>query len=198
MENRALYKNLTVLIVEDDQTTRETLKSMVELEFKYVYEAQNGCEGEELFHKYRPDVVLTDIEMPCMTGLEMLEQIRKGQSDAVFIFISAYSDVEKLLEAIDLKADGYIIKPILYGDLMQKIDANLRQLKAGEQLYELLSKREYEVFIDLAKGIKSSDIALKYDLKPKTVGTYRKRILEKLHMNSNAQLITYAITHRLI
>lgn len=192
------YKDLTILIAEDDQEARETLTSMVELDFKYVYEAKDGCEGLELFQKYKPDIILTDIQMPCMSGIEMLAEIRKSSNDFLAIFISAYSDVQTLLKAIDLKADAYIIKPFLYKDILEKIDANLSSTTVEGTLHKYLSKRELEVFIDMAKGIKPTDIASKYELKPKTIGTYRKRILQKLNMNSNAELIKYAISHNLI
>ncbi len=198
MNNLDTYKDLTILIAEDDKEARDALKAMVELDFKYVYEAKNGCEGLELFQKYKPDIILTDIQMPCMSGIEMLSEIRKGSHDVLSIFISAYSDVQTLLQAIDLKADAYIIKPFLYKDIMEKIDANLSLSSTEGTLHNDLSKREFEVFIDMAKGIKPTDIASKYELRPKTVSTYRKRILQKLHMNSNAELIKYALSHNLI
>lgn len=192
------YKDLTILIVEDDVQAREALKSMLELDFKYVHEAENGCKGLELFQKYKPDIILTDIHMPCMSGIEMLMEIRKSSSDVLSIFISAYSDVQTLLQAIDLKIDAYIIKPFLYKDILEKIDTNLSLTAVEAELHNRLSKRELEVFIDIVKGIKPIDIASKYELRPKTVGTYRKRILEKLNINSNAELIKYALSHNLI
>lgn len=198
MHSLDTYKDLTILIAEDDKEARDTLKAMVELDFKYVYVAKDGCEGLELFQKYKPDIILTDIQMPCMSGIEMMSEIRKSSNDFLAIFISAYSDVQTLLQAIDLKADAYIIKPFLYKDVLEKIDANLSSSAVEGTLHKELSKRELEVFIDMAKGIKPTDIASKYELKPKTVSTYRKRILQKLNMNSNAELIKYAISHNLI
>jgi DNA-binding NarL/FixJ family response regulator len=192
------YKDLTILIVEDDHEARDALRSMIELDFKYVYEAKDGCEGLELFQKYKPDIILTDIQMPCMTGMEMLSEIRKSSTDALAIFISAYSDIEILTKAIDLKIDAYIIKPFLYKDVLEKIDINLSSLSLKGSIHKELSKREFEVFIDIAKGVKPTDIASKYELKTKTVGTYRKRILQKLNMNSNAELIKYALKNNLI
>jgi len=105
------YKKLTILIVEDEKDAREALKSMLELDFKYIYEAENGCEGLEVYQKYKPDIILTDIQMPCMTGIEMLDEIRKNSAGVLAIFISAHSDVATLLQAIDLKINAYIVKP---------------------------------------------------------------------------------------
>ncbi len=193
------YSDLTILIVEDEKDAREVLKSMVELDFKYVYEAENGCEGLELYQKYKPDIILTDIQMPCMDGIEMLEEIRKNAAaDVLAIFISAYSDVKTLLQAIDLKIDAYIIKPFLYSDILEKIDANLSSTLVEGKLHHALSQREFDVFIDISKGIKPTDIASKYNIRPKTIGTYRKRILDKMQMNSNAELVTYAIRYHLL
>ncbi len=192
------YSDLTILIVEDEKDAREALKSMVELDFKYVYEAENGCKGLELYQKYKPDIILTDIQMPCMNGIEMLEEIRKNAEDVLAIFISAYSDVQTLLQAIDLKIDAYIVKPFLYDDILEKIDANLSSTVLERKLHHALSQREFDVFIDITKGIKPTDIASKYKIKPKTIGTYRKRILDKMQMSSNAELVTYAIRHHLL
>jgi len=198
MKSLSAYKELTILIVEDDKEAREALVSMVQLDFKHVYEAENGCEGLSLFQKFKPDIILTDIQMPCMNGLEMIKEIREGSNDILAIFISAYSDVETMLQAIDLKIDAYIVKPFLYKDILKKIDSNLSLISKEGKLHMTLSKREFEVFIDISKGIKPTDIASKYALKPKTIGTYRKRILEKLAMHTNAELITYALRYNLI
>lgn len=192
------YKKLTILIVEDEKDAREALKSMVELDFKYVYEAENGCEGLEVYQKYKPDIILTDIQMPCMSGIEMLDEIRKNSADVLAIFISAHSDVATLLQAIDLKINAYIVKPFLYKDVLEKIDANLSSAMIDGKLHKSLSKREFDVFIDMAKGIKPVDIASKYDIKSKTIGTYRKRIFDKMSINSNAELIKYALKHQLL
>ena len=198
MNTHDKYKDFTILVVEDNAGTRDTLVSLVELDFKYVYAAKNGCEGLKLFQKHKPDIILTDIQMPCMNGMEMLEEIRKGAEDVLAIFISAYGDVQTLIKAIDLNIDAYIVKPFLYQDILEKIDENLCIDKSANKIYTKLSKREFEVFIDIAKGIKPVDIALKYNIKAKTVGTYRKRILVKLNLHSNSDLIHYAIKQNLI
>lgn len=192
------YKDLTILIVEDEEDARAALSSMAELDFKYVYTAENGCAGLDMYQKYKPDIILTDIQMPCMSGLEMLDEIRKNSADVLAIFISAHSDVQTLLQAIDLKINAYIVKPFLYKDVLAKIDDNLSLTLLEGKLHKNLSKREFDVFIDIAKGIKPVDIASKYDIKAKTIGTYRKRILEKMHMHSNAELIKYAIQYELL
>jgi len=187
------YRDLSILVVEDNKDARDTLVSMVELDFKYVYAAKDGCEGLELFTKHKPDIILADIQMPCMNGMEMLSEIRKSSNDFLAIFISAFSDVQTLLKSIDLKIDAYIVKPFSYQNILDKIDENLCLDESQHKMHTKLSKREFEVFIDISKGMKPGLIAQKYNVKAKTIGTYRKRILEKLNLHSNAELIRYAI-----
>lgn len=197
-QQQANFSELSILIVEDDNDNREALTSMATFDFAKVYESSDGCEGLEAFLRYRPDIVVMDIEMPCMTGLEMLEEIRKYDQKALILFTSAHGDQARMLKAIDLSVDAYVLKPVVYQEILNKIALKITMATQDETLLASLSKREYEVFIDIAKGVKPSDIATKYDLKPKTVGTYRRRILEKLDLQSNSDLIKYAIKHHLI
>lgn len=198
MNKELNYKEITVLIVEDNVIAREVLHSMLSIDFKYVHQANNGCDGLEIFIKYKPDIILTDIEMPCASGLDMLDEIRKIDKETLVIFTTAHEEVAILQKAIDLKATAYLIKPIRYDDILEKIDSNLLIKDPKTGLQTTLSKREYEVFLDIVKGIKPLNIALKYDVKPKTISTYRNRILDKFKMKSNAELIKYALQNNIL
>ncbi|MDA7817493.1 response regulator transcription factor [Sulfurimonas sp.] len=188
--------NLTILVVEDDETSRNTLVSMLELDFAHVYSSENGCIGLDKFKEVIPDIIITDISMPCLSGLEMVDEIRKMNSTVPVIYLSAHSEVEVLQKAIDLNASGYIVKPFIYDELVQKIKDNT--IQNNYKSLDILSKREKDIFLDIAKGIKPYDIALKYDIKSKTVSTYRNRILEKLNINNNTDLIKLAIANNII
>lgn len=206
-----LYQGLSILIVEDEPESMEELQYVMELYFGFVYSAADGCKGLELIEKYHPDIVFTDIDMPCMNGVDMLKEAKKISSNSIFIFATAHNDTEYLLSAIDLKVDAYLIKPVQLDILLEKLeniledrvlltadDKGENRISESKLLHQGLSKREYEVFLDIAKGIKPNHIAQKYDIKPKTISTYRKRIFEKMQLNSNAELIRYAITNHLI
>jgi len=197
MSKKIDYSDMTVLIVEDDFQAREILHSMLSIDFKHVYKTDNGHSGLEMFTKYRPDVVLTDIEMPGLDGLEMLAEIRKTDQDSLVIFITAYGEVKMLQTAIDLKATAYLIKPIKYIHILEKIASNFHLKQTHQDLHIKLSKREYEVFIDIVKGTKPISIAQRHGIKAKTVSTYRQRILDKLQMQSNVELVRYAIQNHL-
>jgi len=190
--------NISILVVDDDSASRTELESLLKLDFKHVYTAQDGCIGLEEFKKIIPDIIITDINMPCLNGLEMINEIRKINSGIPVIYISAHSEVKFLQDAIDLKASGYIIKPFKYEELLPKILSNTNHQEYNSNILQILSKRENEIFIDIAKGMKPYDISLKYDIKSKTVSTYRNRILEKLNLSNNTDLIKLAISNNII
>jgi len=190
----------SVLLVEDYANSREHTKDILSLYFQNVYTAENGCQGLEIIETEKPDIIITDIKMPCLDGIEMIQKGKEQGYDPVVIITTAFSDKEYLLSAIDMKIDAYLIKPINISLLLEKIEESL-PLKSDnykDLRYKKLSAREYEVFLDLAKGLKAAEIAAKYNIKPKTISTYRNRIFEKMSFSNNADLVVYAIKNNLI
>jgi len=191
---------ISLLVVEDDTNTRNQLVDLLSLYFSNIHAASNGCEGLKKIEKEYPDVIISDIKMSCLDGIEMVRKVKDQNYKPIVILTTAFSDQEYLLDALDINVDAYLIKPIDIKILMEKITQNLNlpETKSHDLKYKKLSKREYEVFLDLARGLKASEIALKYNIKPKTVSTYRNRIFEKMSFGSNADLVTYAIKNGLI
>ena len=114
-------KNLVVMFVEDENDIREALSSAIEDEFAKLISARDGEDGLKKFKKYKPDVVVTDISMPIMDGLEMTKAIKAISRDTPVIILSAFSEKERLLKAIDVGVDKYLIKPIDPDELMQTL-----------------------------------------------------------------------------
>lgn len=112
MKLNNILKDLTVLIVEDESETRALMEQILLDEFAKVITAQNGDEGLKKFKKFSPDIVLTDIAMPIVDGLDMTDAIKKISSTTPIIALSAHSEKEKLLKAIDVGINKYIMKPI--------------------------------------------------------------------------------------
>jgi PAS domain S-box-containing protein len=104
--------NLAVLYVEDDEEIREQLAQFLRRRVGKLYTADNGRSGLEAYHRYRPDIVVSDIRMPEMDGLEMAERIKRASSPAPIILTSAFSDTDYFLRAIDIGIDKYVLKPI--------------------------------------------------------------------------------------
>ncbi|MFQ6342605.1 butyrate response regulator transcription factor BumR [Campylobacter sp. VTCC 70190] len=115
-------KKLIVLVVEDEIKTRESLISVLSERFSKVIGAQNGDEGLKKFKKFKPDLVITDIAMPIMDGLDMARGIKEISDDVPIVVLSAYSDKDRLLRSIDIGIDKYLIKPVDIEELCKVLD----------------------------------------------------------------------------
>jgi len=107
-----------VLIVEDDKSSRLYLENLLELNNYDYRSASNGIEGLNLFEEYCPDVVITDIQMPIMDGLEMLEAIRDRKSNSIVIITTAFGSENYAIQALHLGANNYLKKPVAGIDLI--------------------------------------------------------------------------------
>lgn len=123
--DKELFKNITLLYVEDDLMTQEEVSFFLKRYVKELYVANNGVEGLELFKKHNPDMVITDIQMPIKNGLVMAEEIYKINPAVPIAVTTAYSDSEYLMNAIELGIDKYIIKPINMIEILAVIQKSL-------------------------------------------------------------------------
>ncbi|MBN2963228.1 response regulator transcription factor [Sulfurospirillum sp. T05] len=114
-------KSLVVLFVEDENDIREALAGAIEDEFSKLITARDGEDGLKKFKKYKPDIVVTDISMPIMDGLDMARAIKAISKETPVIILSAFSEKERLLKAIDVGIDKYLIKPIDPDELMETL-----------------------------------------------------------------------------
>ena len=135
-----ILKNLTVLLVEDDNDSKKIMHDMLSENFEKVFTAQNGDEGLKKFKKYNPNMVITDVFMPISDGLDMTRYIKEISKDTPVIVLSAHSEKETLLKAIDVGVDKYLIKPIMADDILKTIEnvarnkietANIIQVASG-------------------------------------------------------------------
>jgi len=119
MKELLVLRSKTILLVEDDETTLRHTADMLPILFGRVVTARNGVEAFETYIDERPDIVLSDIKMPDMDGLELITAIRERDERISIVLFSAYSDQKYLLNAINLGVDAYAIKPIKFEDLLQ-------------------------------------------------------------------------------
>ena len=117
-----ILKNLTVLLVEDDSDSKKIMHDVLSDNFEKVFTAQNGDEGLKKFKKYNPNMVITDVFMPISDELDMTRYIKEISKDTPVIVLSAHSEKETLLKAIDVGVDKYLIKPIMADDLLKTIE----------------------------------------------------------------------------
>ncbi|EAI0659268.1 response regulator transcription factor [Campylobacter jejuni] len=115
-------KELIILVVEDEVKARESMINILSERFSKVIGAQNGDEGLKKFKKFKPDLVITDIAMPIMDGLDMAREIKEISDDVPIVVLSAYSEKERLLCSIDIGIDKYLIKPVDIEELFKVLD----------------------------------------------------------------------------
>ncbi|EPS3560236.1 butyrate response regulator transcription factor BumR [Campylobacter jejuni] len=115
-------KELIILVVEDEVKARESMINILSERFSKVIGAQNGDEGLKKFKKFKPDLVITDIAMPIMDGLDMAREIKEISDDVPIVVLSAYSEKKRLLRSIDIGIDKYLIKPVDIEELFKVLD----------------------------------------------------------------------------
>jgi len=120
-------KNLTVLVAEDDTAVLNDMAQMLSIFFKEVLQASNGEEAFRLFEANKPDIILSDIQMPLTDGLSFAKKIRMINATTPILFISSYSESSALIKAVNCGVDGYIVKPIELEEVLQAISKSLRR-----------------------------------------------------------------------
>lgn len=148
----ALAKNTSVLYVEDEDATRNSIALLFERLFREVLLATNGKEGLDIYRQKRPDLIITDVTMPVMDGFQMIESIRENDLDQKVIVISAHGDSRFLQRAINLRVNGYVMKPVMQDSLLNSITDALELLWSKRQLEELNSHLEERVRQEVEKN----------------------------------------------
>jgi len=139
-----MLKEFTLLYVEDDNDMQEYMSSLLENEVKEFYKAYNGKEGLKLFDDKKPDIIISDINMPVLNGLEMSRKIKEINQDQIIIILSSLSDIQVIKDAIDINIDGFINKPIndietFLGKIYSKVAfLNYKRLQRKEDKLEML------------------------------------------------------------
>jgi two-component system, NarL family, invasion response regulator UvrY len=205
-----------IVLADDHILIRNGLKQVLLSEFPSVYiEETDTAEGllkTVLAEQW--DLVITDIAMPGRGGLEILQEIKHHAPQLPVLVLSMFPEEQYAMRALKAGASGYLNKMsapeeiikaigiILLGKkyitplVAEQLADNLQRDKEKE-LHEYLSGREFEIFKLLASGKSVSAIALQVSLSPSTISTYRARILQKMNLHSNADIIFYSISHKL-
>ncbi|MBU1658678.1 response regulator [bacterium] len=124
-----MLKNFTILYVEDDEMVRKNASEYLSRVSKKVLEARDGKEAVGMWKKYKPDIIITDINMPKLNGLDMASYIRANDKDVQIIIATAYSDTEYLLRAVELQLVKYIIKPVTKEKLITALEKSMEHMK---------------------------------------------------------------------
>ena len=208
---------IRVLLVDDHAVVRRGLRGFLELlkDFDVVGEAENGREGVAAADRLVPDVILMDLLMPEMGGLEAIAAIKQAHPEIEIVAVTSFIEEEKVTSALEAGASGYLLKDAEAEEVAQAIRAayngevhldpavsrllaqRMRQRKEAEPV-EPLTGREKEVLAQLAKGASNKEIAYELGITERTARTHVSNILGKLGLASRTQAALYAVEHKLV
>jgi len=219
---------IRLMLADDHQVVRTGLKSFLESEpdFKVIAEASNGRDAIERALESRPDIILMDITMPEMDGLEATRQIKKLWPECVILCLSVHEDKYYFMEMLAAGASGYLTKQVASDELVSAIHAvaqghvflqpalarwlleDYQQLATRQEAsgsapeaavkLEVLSERERGVLEMVAQGLTNQQIGEKLELSPKTIARHRERIMSKLNLHTRVELVRFAISSGLV
>ena len=214
-------RQIRILLADDHNVMRRGLRLLLERQpgFKVVGEASDGRQAVEQAEATKPDIIVLDIAMPNLSGIEAAQRISALLPHTRIIILSMHSDESYVLRALKAGAKGYLLKDSAENDLIEAIRAvdegkaffspeisnimvedYVREMKrrGAEDSYELLTPREREILQMLAEGKSNKHIATVLDLSLYTVETHRRNLQDKLNLHSFAELILYAVRKGII
>lgn len=204
--------SINVLLVDDHILVLDGLRARLELEnnINVLGTANNGLEALGQSKKLKPDVVLMDVSMPVLNGIEAAKRFQSEQPDIKILMLSMHQDKEYILSLIQAGASGYVLKDVPAAELVLAIETVMRggsyfSSGASQALFhgqedtkEELTKRELAVLKELAIGAANKTIAKNLNISVRTVETHRQNLKNKLGIHSAAGLTKYAIENKLI
>ncbi len=214
-----MNRPINVMIADDHSMVREGIKQLLELDgdIVVVAEANNGKQCIELLDKKQTDVLLLDINMPNMNGLQVLQHIKESKRKVKVIILTIHNEVEYLVRAVEIGVDGYVLKdsdsnllkkaiftifkgeifiqPELAPLLKQRLEEKNNFLNNQE---DALTKREIEVLKLLAEGLFNKEIAYMLSISEKTVKNHVSNIFKKINVSDRTQAAVYAIKNNIV
>lgn len=209
-------KKVTIVLVDDHAVVRAGVRRLLEQEhlFEVIGECNGGEKAYQIFGELKPDVMVMDLSMPGMGGLEAIRRILMRYEKAKILVLSMHEDLSFANQALKLGAKGYLIKNALADDLLKSIKAvsngevflsdeiakkmAMQSISDDKDPIHALSAREFEIFRLLAEGLDIDVIALTLHISSKTVSNYQTMIKQKLNISTPLELIRYAIKEGLI
>lgn len=207
---------IRILIADDHAIVRRGLKQIIDDsgEMRVVAEAESGIEALRKIREIECDAVLLDISMPDMSGIDVLKQIHAESPQLPILILSIYPEDQYAMRLIKAGAAGYMTKESAPSEVVKALlrvaggkkyispvvaEILANEIGKDEQKlpHQILSDREYQIFLLLASAKTVTEIADTLALSVKTVSTYRTRVLEKMHLHNNAELMRYAIDNHL-
>ncbi|MDH5387694.1 MAG: response regulator transcription factor [Gammaproteobacteria bacterium] len=205
--------NLKILLVDDHEVVRAGFKSLLLSNGRYdVIEAGSAETGYKVYLEQSPDLIVCDINMPGMGGVELVRRIKAQDVQVKVIVLSMYDDISHVENMKKLSVNGYVTKRSAPTELLEAIEAvSLNHFYLSDDLVDKgadtgsrpseineLSKREFEIFVLLAQGSTVTEVASNLNISPKTASNHRDNIMHKLDVKNLVELSRYAIRHGIV
>jgi DNA-binding NarL/FixJ family response regulator len=203
-------KKPRVFIADDHTLILDGIRKLLEPEIDLVGTAQNGRELVSSVCRLKPDVILLDISMPGLNGIEAARRLRKRLPGTKLIFLTMYSDADFIADAFRLGASGYVLKSSAASELLEAIQKAIQgqkyvtplvripsSLLQSRRPHEGLTSRQREVLQLIAEGLIPKEIASRLEISVRTVEFHKYSIMEKLGLRTIAELTKYAVRHKL-
>ena len=209
---------IKIMIADDHSLLREGLKQLLEFDgsMEIIAEASDGIECLEILKTVNPDVLLLDINMPLKNGIEVLKELRVSKPDLKILILTVHGEVEYLMKAIDIGANGYIMKDsesselkraiseILSGEkyiqpsMIPMLNNKLAKRDIDKDKLNSLTSREMEVLIQVANGMFNKEIATNLNISERTVKNHISNIFKKIDVSDRTQAAVFAIKNNLV
>jgi DNA-binding NarL/FixJ family response regulator len=218
---KSISQKVRIVIAEDHTILREGLRSLLSSDpnFEIVGEAEDGHRAIKCVEKFKPDLILMDLSMPRMTGLDAISEIKKRFKETKILVLTVHKTEEYILATLKAGADGYVLKDSTQTELMMAVKNVLggkhyispgisekviegylegRRTLKTKSSWETLTQREREILKLIAEGYKSKEIADYLCISPKTVEKHRANLMEKLDLHNVQALTVFAIEKGLV
>ena len=210
--------SIKVMLADDHILMREGIKKLLEFDgsIEVIEQASDGLECLEKLQEVTPDILLLDINMPKMNGIEVLEELKSTKNPLKVLVLTVHSEVEYLVKAVDIGANGYILKDSGSAELKQAIEniinndtyiqpnlipalnSRLINRDVDKEKLESLTKREVEILAQVASGMFNKEIAANLDISERTVKNHISNIFKKIDVSDRTQAAVFAIRNNIV
>ena len=212
------FMSTKVMLVDDHALIREGIKQLLEFDgsIDVIEQASDGAECLEKLQPVLPDILLLDINMPNVNGIEVLEEIKKKNIPVKVLMLTVHSEVEYLVQAVDIGANGYILKDsgseelkkaiqsVMEGDsyiqpsLIPSLNSRLVNRDIDKEKIAALTKREMEILTQIAGGMFNKEIAMNLNISERTVKNHISNIFKKIDVSDRTQAAVFAIRNNIV
>lgn len=210
--------SIKVMLTDDHALMREGIKHLLEFDgsIEVIEEASDGIECLQKLEKIHPDILLLDINMPEMNGIEVLEELKRREDPLKVLILTVHSEVEYLVKAVDIGANGYILKDsgsselkqainvIMSGEsyiqpsLLPALNSRLINREVDQDKLQTLTKRELEILTQVAGGMFNKEIAVNLNISERTVKNHISNIFRKIDVLDRTQAAVFAIRNNIV